>query len=158
MNRSDRRPTIVSFTGTRKGLSPVQRDQFRLLVAGIGLNLRACEWHVGGADGADVQATDIMLQAGATPERMHIHPCPGVTLDKLAAVFGRDVAERFHWHEVFPPLVRNRHMAEVCWLLVAAPETDVEQLRSGTWATVRYARKASKPVVMLSRGNGPGAA
>jgi hypothetical protein len=34
---------------------------------------------------------------------------------------------------------------------VACPRTDQEQRRSGTWATVRYARKVGKPVLIIGR-------
>lgn len=49
------------------------------------------------------------------------------------------------------PLARNRRIVAAVDVLIAAPETDREELRSGTWATIRYARAAGKPVVMLSR-------
>lgn len=50
------------------------------------------------------------------------------------------------------PLKRNRQIAADCDLLIAAPLTDQEELRSGTWATVRYVRKERKPIIFLSRG------
>lgn len=49
------------------------------------------------------------------------------------------------------PLARNREIVAAVGLLIAAPDTAVEYLRSGTWATVRYARKAGKPIVILER-------
>jgi hypothetical protein len=49
-------------------------------------------------------------------------------------------------------LARNRTIVDVSAILVAAPESDVEELRSGTWMTVRYARSRAKPVLMLTRG------
>lgn len=39
-----------------------------------------------------------------------------------------------------PYLDRNHYMVDRCNLLIACPE-GIEALRSGTWATVRYARK-----------------
>ena len=51
-----------------------------------------------------------------------------------------------------PPLVRNRNIVRAVDIMIAAPATDKEELRSGTWATVRYCRQARKPVIMLSRG------
>jgi predicted Rossmann fold nucleotide-binding protein DprA/Smf involved in DNA uptake len=45
-----------------------------------------------------------------------------------------------------PYLVRNRDIVDVCNLLLATPGGTVEQLRSGTWATIRYARRIGRPV------------
>jgi hypothetical protein len=33
--------------------------------------------------------------------------------------------------------------------VIAAPMSSAEILRSGTWATIRYARKAGKPVLII---------
>jgi hypothetical protein len=35
--------------------------------------------------------------------------------------------------------------------LIATPESLTEELRSGTWATIRYARKIKKPCLILDR-------
>lgn len=47
-----------------------------------------------------------------------------------------------------PPLERNKDIVNVCDILLAAPKGPEEQ-RSGTWSTVRYARKVGKPVVIF---------
>jgi nucleoside 2-deoxyribosyltransferase len=113
----------VAFTGTRKGMTPAQRRQLR----DVCYALRTMdEFHHGGAVGADTQAAEFVSTANYL--RIVEHPAAG------------------------DPLARNRAMVEACDLLIAAPETNREVLRSGTWATVRYARKLGKPVVMLSRG------
>jgi hypothetical protein len=49
-------------------------------------------------------------------------------------------------------LDRNRAIVAAVDVLVAAPLEDREVQRSGTWATVRSARRKGIPVVMLSRG------
>ncbi len=46
-------------------------------------------------------------------------------------------------HDAEPPLVRNHKIVDGCDFLIAAPHGP-EILRSGTWATIRYARKTSK--------------
>lgn len=151
---------IVSFTGTRDAASSRQLDQLALVltafyvpqkyVYGIGSPIgpvAANEFHFGGAVGADRQARRIAKDLGFA---IHWHPCPGVARTEI---FGDDPSvEDEIWHEVFPPLVRNKHLVAVGGVLIAAPFTDNEELRSGTWATIRYARAALKPVVMLSRG------
>jgi hypothetical protein len=83
------------------------------------------EFHHGAAKGADTQAARIAERRGW---RLVPHPAGGNPLD------------------------RNHDIVAAASLLIAAPLTDKEVLRSGTWATVRYARKAGAPVLMLSRG------
>ena len=149
---------IIGFTGTRKGMTPSQIAQLRIVLTvfvpdpesarGSQWDFGGFEFHHGGAVGADREAhSEASIYCGEAS--VHVHPCPGVIReDGPKFTFGSKFAV---WHEVFSPLVRNRHIVEACGILIAAPETDTEQLRSGTWTTVRYARKAGKPVVMLSR-------
>jgi hypothetical protein len=47
-----------------------------------------------------------------------------------------------------PPLERNRNIVDVVDVLLAAPKGP-EELRSGTWSTVRYCRKVQKPLAIL---------
>ena len=48
-----------------------------------------------------------------------------------------------------PYLDRNKDMVrETAWL-IAAPAEPEEQLRSGTWSTIRFARKLGKPVFLI---------
>lgn len=133
----------VGFTGTRMGMSQQQVHQFVHVI----LWLRPTEFHHGGAEGADTDAAWMLFGGNrvlSEEPRLHCHPCP--------CVVATDKTAQWVWHEVFPPLVRNRHIVESADLLIAAPATDKEQQRSGTWATVRCARQKGIPVIMLSRG------
>jgi hypothetical protein len=47
------------------------------------------------------------------------------------------------------PLVRNDMMADACTYMVATPAQAKEAVRPGTWATVRYALKYGKPVLVI---------
>jgi hypothetical protein len=53
-------------------------------------------------------------------------------------------------HEPLPPLARNKHIAASSDVLVAVPFSPEEWLRSGTWATVRYARKYGKIIIRIN--------
>lgn len=132
---------IIGFTGSRDGLDGDQVAQLRLILprlTGFGPD----EFHHGGQRGADVRAADIARACGY---QIHWHPCPGVVRP------AKDPHVHDVWHEVFPPLTRNRHIAAVCEILIAGPLTNFEVTRSGTWATVRYVRAETKPIVMLTR-------
>lgn len=49
-----------------------------------------------------------------------------------------------------PELARNHDMVDDSTILVACPGEHTERLRSGTWATVRYARKKAVPVIIIT--------
>jgi hypothetical protein len=49
------------------------------------------------------------------------------------------------------PLVRNVNIVEDVSFLIAAPLRDNEELHSGTWATVRYARLRGVPHTIVFR-------
>ena len=121
---------IVGFTGTRTGMSEEQRDQFCLMLACFrskNMNVFHYGAHADVELKADVEAATI---AGGEM---------GFELEPHCASRGGE-------------LVRNRDIVAAVDVLIAAPLVDKEELRSGTWATIRYARAARKPVVMLSRG------
>lgn len=112
---------IVSFTGTRQGMSTAQKRQLQYVLYGL---RTVTQFHHGAAEGADREAAAF----AATALKVVAHPA------------GDD------------PLARNRELVNICDVLIAAPRTDEEELRSGTWATIRYARAVGKPIIMLSRG------
>lgn len=54
------------------------------------------------------------------------------------------------WFEPMPYLKRNRVIVDVSAALLALPKkVNVEEQRSGTWSTIRYAHKQGKPVVQV---------
>jgi hypothetical protein len=116
----------IGFTGTREGMSDCQIHQFERIVLALSYNL--LEFHHGDAAGADRQARDLISGSFSRYIEIVAHPA------------GPD------------PLARNREIVAESDILIAAPLTDKETIRSGTWATIRYARRAGIPVVQLSRG------
>jgi hypothetical protein len=124
----------IGFTGTRQGMSPSQAKQLRWILA----ILRH-------ADQMITQQTifiDGDCETGADREARKMAELSGCEADPVPPANNTSAAL----------LARDRVIANACHILIAAPLTDKEELRSGTWATVRYARQAGKPVVMLSRG------
>lgn len=130
----------IGFTGTRKGLTDKQEAEvIRLLSA-----LSPTEFHHGDCLGADAQAHDIAKTLGI---RTIIHP-PQNPVYRTYCVPSDP-------SDVWPPreyLARNRDIVDQSDLLVACPGEATEQLRSGTWATVRYAKKLGKRVVLVLPG------
>lgn len=128
----------IGFTGTQFGMNQAQRHQ---LVEFFKLNAAAIsEFHHGDCVGADAQAHNIARSFGL---KVITHPC---TIHSKRAHCSAD-------YEEIPmaPLTRNKRIVKVVDHLVAAPFEPTEQRRSGTWATVRYARALERPVTMLER-------
>lgn len=94
------------------------------------------EFHHGDCVGADEEAHQLAV---ALRLDVILHP---PELDRRRAWCENYVAER----EPAPYLDRNHNIVDETEMLVAAPATKDEQLRSGTWATVRYARKQGRSI------------
>jgi hypothetical protein len=57
--------------------------------------------------------------------------------------------ERLYVHPAAPPLERNKRMVQACYRVIATPKGMEAERRSGTWATIRAAKKAGKPVTVF---------
>lgn len=120
----------VGFTGTRIGLTFVQFDalvrSFDHFVGEEQVNL-----FIGGAEGADEQVFNWAL-GWPSVEYIAIFPATG-----RIPSYGMS----FCTQDPKPPLDRNRDIVSRVDYLFVAPSGMVEERRSGTWATYRYAKK-----------------
>lgn len=129
---------IIAFTGTRKGMTLLQKQKFRHLI----LTARMTAFLNGCAIGAD---QDALASISLYPKiRLELYPGDQNQF-KRAEIW----VEEYRWpnyiiHTVQPYLKRNKAMAEACEHLIATPAENVEVRRSGTWATIRYAGAAGK--------------
>jgi len=89
------------------------------------------------------------VEVAALATEIHVHP---------ATIRGTDIVDvdpRFvgsvttMHYDPRPPLVRNRDIVDATDMLIAAPATRKEVLRSGTWATIRYAKKMKKWIYII---------
>src|SRR6202048_424240 len=123
------------FTGTRQGMTAEQKSALRNFLDG-----GAGEFHHGNRIGADSEAHDIADECGYG---IILHP-PSNHSERA----WREVPGHMMRPEQ-PYLDRNKDIVrETAWL-IAAPAEPEEQLRSGTWSTVRFARKLGKPVFLI---------
>jgi hypothetical protein len=132
---------ILGFTGTRKGTTPAQRAALPSVLATLPERVL-----LGAAPGADRDFYYFLL---CRDPRQIIELWPAF-LDQLN--WSNRECYRYpavSSHGIHDPLFRNKEIAERCDHLLACPAEDIEQLRSGTWATVRYARKAKKPITFI---------
>ena len=94
--------------------------------------------HHGDAIGGDASAHDIAREFDA---EIHIHPPIN---PKYQAFCQGDVN-----YPAKDYLVRDLDIVIACDLLIGMPNSYTEKLRSGTWATIRRARKTSTDHVII---------
>jgi len=122
-------------TGTQDGATPQQERSFGYL-----LGLWEIErFHHGDCVGADAQTHAIVRKF----ENIKIHIHPPVKDIKRAFCTGDIV------YEVRAYLARNHDIVNAVDVLIALPKGFGEELRSGTWATVRYARRKRIPICII---------
>lgn len=128
----------VGFSGTQEGMTETQVRivSFRLSQHGN----EGCEFHHGLCIGADEQAHRLALKWGY---RVHGHP--PAWAGKMANLPPTDFAMLY---PALSYLDRNKRIVEDCDLLIAAPNGP-EIVRSGTWSTIRHARKLRRPVMLV---------
>ena len=129
----------VGFTGTQEGMTSVQR----FMVGRLLDTLDPSFIHHGDCVGADAEVHDLAGELGIPVE---LHPPEDDAKRAFCA------GARFE-NKPLPYLERNHVIVIATDTLVAAPKEDAEVVRSGTWATVRYARKAGR-VVLVVRPDG----
>lgn len=140
--------TAIGVTGTRRGATVPQLVEMRSLIEyyitkdreGGGTLTRL---HHGDCVGVDLQAHGLALELGALVE---VHP----------PLRDRYRAYTTHWsvlHKEAEYEMRNRHIVEACDVLIGVPEREQNMsARSGTWATIRMARRIGKPVHIVRAG------
>jgi len=135
----------IGVTGTSTGVTPAQLATAWELLSYV----NATELHHGDCTGADAAChrivcdTRLKRRVNDLPfTRIIIHPPDNDT----KRAFCREYDDI---REPLPYLVRNRAIVAASDLLVAIPRTAAEELRSGTWATIRYARDAVIPVMII---------
>ena len=137
-------PCHVGFTGTQRGMTAAQYAAVSELLlarfphAVVTTPVRAVTFHHGDCTGADEQAHVIARICGYF---IVVHP--PIDPKKRAWCTG-DFAMT-----PAPYLERNAAIVRSTEVLVATPGERAEQLRSGTWATIRCARRLGRPVMIV---------
>ena len=126
---------IVGFTGTRVGMQLWQKKKFIDTM----FLLKVTEFHHGDCIGADADAHHILERY--FPEiRIVIHP-PCVNTARAYCTGHLQM-------EPLPYIERNHAIVNSSEHLIGAPATP-EIKRSGTWATIRYARAKGIPTTIF---------
>lgn len=130
----------VGFTGTRHGMTEAQLEVFKKLVNAKEFS----EFHHGVCVGSDKQAHDYVEKIKKDKNAKIVGHPPrfkgSVALDCKCDVYRK--TDEY--------LVRNRNIVDETDVLVATPDTK-EKVRSGTWSTVRYARKKKRKIYIIHK-------
>src|SRR5262245_6074849 len=120
---------IIGVTGSRIGPTDLQR--ISITVAVSQLCTFDAELHHGCCIGVDERMD---IQANEIVNTIIGHPPidNALTSDRAMGLCDVTLPKK-------PYLERNHDIVDSCNLLIAVPFTKVEILRSGTWATIRYA-------------------
>lgn len=141
----------VAVTATQKGASKKQLALFTIwfqrLLDETYANGEQLHFHHGDCIGGDKQCHDIVRSLhhkttyAYVRAYVHVHPPKD---GRLRAYCRGDFM-----HTPKPYLVRNHDMVDVSSKLAVVPRTAEEELRSGTWATYRYAKKKGISIAMF---------
>ena len=134
---------IVGFTGTQKGMTGAQKLRVGLMLEDTQDISFARHGDCVGADG------EFDYLCGVRSINVISHPCdiPG----KRAHCLKWHDALPYYLSEmqVKPPMERNQDIVDGSDVLITAPAGFEEELRSGTWSTVRKARRRGIPVFIV---------
>jgi len=127
----------IGFMGTRHGMSKDQKLELGKLARGKDFK----EFHHGMCEGSDEQAHQI-IEDNAPKVKIIGHPpkamktAVSVSCDKIMDV------------DTFAK--RNKNIVDATDYLVATPDAK-ERAGSGTWKTIRYARKQGKRIYVIHK-------
>jgi hypothetical protein len=126
---------IIGITGSRDGMTLIQQQTFETI---INKNIHLIEEiHHGDCNGVD----SIVHHLYSGTIKMIVHP---PTINTCRAYCQSDF--------IMPPLPyldRNKQIVNNCNVIIAVPNTMTEVIRSGTWSTIRYAKKCKKTYLII---------
>lgn len=126
----------IGFTGTRFGMTEKQKKAFEEKIK----EMYITEFHHGDCIGADKEAHNIVREQCHTA-KIFVHPPNN---GKLRAHCKGDFTASEK-----PYFVRNHEIVDACDCIIATPKENHEICRSGTWATIRYAKKNNKKTLII---------
>lgn len=131
----------IGFTGTKRGMSCDQYGKFKSILKEHPYG----ELHHGDCIGSDYEAHILALFLKMA---VIVHP----PINPKSRAFCGDSNAPGAKVSILNPkeyLERNHDIVDTCDILIATPAQSKEVLRSGTWATIRYARKNNKQVIII---------
>lgn len=124
----------LGMTGSRNGISPIALIKFQNFIT----NNEICEGHHGDCFGAD---TIFHNELSKHNIKIIIHPPSNNGF--------RSYCNGDEIRNPLPYLERNHNIVDETDMLIGFPATKKEIIRSGTWATLRYAKKMKKKILII---------
>ena len=148
----------IGFTGSQKGMTDWQKEMLKEVY-----QHKPCEEFIhGDCIGSDEQAADVMVDLGV--RIFTIYPPTNNNKRAFWANVRKEPTMPIGWHEIeikkgtiiqvrWMPrddyLKRNQRIVDNCELMIATPKEHQHSLRSGTWATIRYAWKVKRDITII---------
>ena len=126
----------IGFTGTQLGLTGKQKATLKSILEKF-LRIEHKFRH-GDCIGADAEANTIAKDLGF---KTVVHP-PTSARKRAFCVADQILPAKDY-------LGRNHDIVNCSRILIACPKEAQEITRSGTWATIRYARKVNKDIIII---------
>ena len=144
--------TSIGFTGTRRGMTNIQDRTIALAIDTvffknkIGWGTKDIKIHHGDCVGSDARFHRIVVTAGLG-RCIVIHPPEN---QKHRAFCNNDKNPREGIVlEERPYIVRDDDIIDASGVMLATPGEEFETRRSGTWTTIRHARKKGKKIFVI---------
>lgn len=118
---------IIGFTGARDGMTDKQKAKVQNILAYM-------EWPRWSGLHGDCLGADEDFHNICRAMKREVLQRPCILANQRAYTDAKEIAKPKN------PLVRNKEIVDQASGMIACPSGDVEQLRSGTWSTIRYAR------------------
>ena len=129
----------IGFTGTREGMTDKQKRVFLQILTQFN---DYSVFHHGLCLGADTEAHQLIRKH--TNMAIYGHPGNNRSMQSLYLYSDCD-----YLSPATGNIERNHAIIHRTDVLIACPFTKEEIIRSGTWATIRYARKSHREIIII---------
>lgn len=135
-NEMDAHSVEIGITGTQRGLTEKQFLSLQNLLRVLHMN----KIHAGDCVGVDAET--ILLVKELRPEVITVGHPPTNPRKRAFLTYDEE-------RKPLDYIPRNHAIVDESDYLIACPKEFTEVLRSGTWATIRYAREMGKSVIII---------
>ena len=135
----------LGITGTKNGWTGSQFDSFLSVIKELKF---IDEFHHGDCVGVDMQA-HYLVPCFCPRVSLHVHPPVNKKYRAFCGYIPSLSEVRLIFSEPSEYLTRNKDIVNSVDKMIACPKNMFEELRSGTWAAIRYCRKIKKPLKII---------